>query len=143
MCKIIDDFIKSAEHNEGYGYFEGNLIAVRYAKTIGRNGRKGRNQKRKYKRYGTIPTAFFNYLKAIGAIKREKFIPEKYRTLDMLLDLLSETVNQNTLHSSEAKILRTEILKDQYPEPKKTIGSAQHIWKKLETDGKLFGLKSY
>ena len=136
MCKVIYDFIKSAEQKKGYGYFKGDINATGYSKSI-------RNQKNKFKRYGIVPASFLNYLEQLGAIKREKFIPEKYRTLDMLLDLLSETVNQNTLHSSEAKILRTEILKDRYPEPKKTIGSAQHIWKKLETDGKLFGLKSY
>jgi hypothetical protein len=75
-------------------------------------------------------------------IKREKFIPEKNRTVGTLLDLLSETANQNTKRSSEAEIFRTEVLKDIHPELKKAMGSAQHIWKKLETDGKMFGLKS-
>ena len=28
MCKIVSDFIKCAEHNEGYGYFEGNMKAI-------------------------------------------------------------------------------------------------------------------
>ena len=136
MCKIIDDFIQSANRMNGSGYFTGNLKAIQYAQTV------SLNQKRKYQRYQIIPASFLNYLEQLGAIKREKFIPEKFRTLGWLLDLLSKTANQNTLHSSEAEILRNEILKDLHPELKKAMGSAQHLWKKLETDGKMFGLKS-
>jgi hypothetical protein len=136
MCKIIDDFIQSANRMNGFGYFEGDLIAFSFAQSI------SKNQKRKYQRYQIIPASFFNYLEKIGAIKREKFIPDKNRTLGWLLDLLSETANQNTKRSSEAEMLRTEILKDLHPELKKAMGSAQHIWKKLESDGKVFGLKS-
>ena len=53
MSKIITDFLKCAGHSNGFGYFEGNELAVSYAKTI------SSNQRRKYERYGTIPTALF------------------------------------------------------------------------------------
>ena len=136
MCKIVSDFIKSANRMNGFGYFEGDMNAVHFAQLI------SRTQKRKYKRYGIIPAALLNYLEKSELIKRQKFIPEKNRTVGLLLDLLSETTNKETKQRSEAEILRTEILKDLHPELKKAMGSAQHIWKKLETDGKMFGLKS-
>jgi len=136
MCKIIYDFIKCAEHDEGYGYFEGNMKAISYAQTI------SRSQKRKYKRYDIIPAALLNYLEKSELIKRQISMPDKNKTVGMLLDLLSETANQNTERSSEAEFLRNEILSDLHPELKKAFGSAQHIWTKLEANGKMFGLKS-
>ena len=136
MCKIVYDFIKSSDRSDGFGYFADNETAVIFAKTI------SRSQKRKHKRHDIIPAALLNYLEKSELIKRQKFIPEKNRTVGLLLDLLSETTNKETKQRSEAEILRTEILKDLHPELKKAMGSAQHIWKKLETDGKMFGLKS-
>ena len=136
MCRIISDFIVSADKMDGFGYFEGDITAIHYAQSI------SLSQKRKYKRYGIIPAALLNYLEKSELIKRERYLPEKYRTVGMLLDLLSETANQNTERSLEAEILRTEIQKGLHPELKRAMGSAQHIWKKLETDGKMFGLKS-
>ena len=75
MCKVVYDFIKSADRGNGFGYFADNETAVLFAKAI------SRSQKRKYNRYGIIPAAFFNYLEEIEAIKREEFIPEKFRTV--------------------------------------------------------------
>lgn len=124
MCKIVSDFIKSANRMNGFGYFEGDMNAVRSAQSI------SRIQKRKYKRYGIIPAAFFNYLEQIGAIKREQFVPEKYRTIDLLLDLLWETPKRNQKDRSEGECLRVEILKDLIPWMRNKLGTAEHIWNK-------------
>lgn len=126
MCKIIYDFVQSAEQNEGYGYFEGNMNAVRSAQSI------SRTQMRKFKRYGIIPAAFFNHLEQIGAIKREKFIPEKYRTIELLLDLLWETPKRNQRDRSEGECLRVAILKDLIPWLSNKMGTAEHVWRKGE-----------
>ena len=74
-----------------------------------------RSQIRKFKRYGVIPANFIRYLKNIGAIEREKFVPEKYRTVYWLLDLLWETPNRNKADRSEGECIRVEILKDMMP----------------------------
>ena len=126
MCRIVSDFIKSAANLNGYGYFEGNLNAAKYAVTI------SRSQKRKYKRYGIIPAAFFNYLESIDAIRREKFIPEKNRTVNHLLDLLYVTPNRNQEERSEGECLRVEILKDVMPWLRNKLGTAEHMWKRAE-----------
>ena len=126
MCKIIYDFIQGAEQNEGYGYFEGDMNAAHYAQSI------SRTQKRKYKRYGIIPAAFFNYLEKTGAIKRKQFIPEKNRTIDLLLDLLWETPKRNQRDRTEGECLRVEILKDLMPWLRNKLGTAEHIWRKGE-----------
>jgi len=126
MSKIVSDFIESGNCIFGYGYFEGDKNVARYAAKV------SRSQKRKYKRYGIIPAAFFNYLKNIEAIKQEKFIPEKFRTIELLLDLLWSTPNRNQRKRSEGECLRVEILKEMMPWLKNKLGTAEHVWRKGE-----------
>jgi len=126
MCKVIFDFIKSGNRLDGFGHFTGNLKAIGYAQTV------SRSQRRKYKRYGIIPAAFFSYLEKTGAIKREKFIPEKCRTIDLLLDLLWETPKRNQRDRSEGECLRVAILKDLMPWLSNKMGTAEHVWRKGE-----------
>ena len=126
MCRIISDFIKSGDCLFGYGYFEGDLNAVRYAEKV------SRSQKRKYKRYGIIPAAFFDYSESIEAIKRDKFIPEEYRKVELLLDLLWVSPNRNQPDRSEGECLRVEILKDLMPWLRNKLGTAEHIWTKAQ-----------
>ena len=124
MCKVVYDFIKSADRGNGFGYFADNETAVLFAKAI------SRSQKRKYNRYGIIPAAFFNYLEEIKAIKREEFIPEKFRTDDYLLDQLYYTPHRNKKKRSEGECLRVEILKEKYPMLRKSMGSSEHLYQK-------------
>lgn len=126
MCRIVLDFIKSADCRDGFGYFASNLIAIRYAQTL------SRSQKRKYNRYGIIPIAFFNYLEKVEVIKLEKFIPEKHRTVFLLLDLLWETRKRSQLDSSEGECIRVEILLELMPWLRKSLGTAEHMWEKLQ-----------
>jgi len=124
MCKIVDDFIKSADRSDGFEYFAENTIAVKFAKTI------SLSQKRKYNRYGIIPAAFFNYLEEIKAIKRDKFMPEKLRTDEYLLDLLYNTPYRNKKKRSEGECLRVEILKEKLPMLRRSMGSSEHLYQK-------------
>jgi hypothetical protein len=131
LSKIIVDFINSAKTNNGLGYFEGNRTAIKYAQNI------SKSQKRRYLRYGIIPMAFFDFLKAVAAIEPPKHIPIKKRNLDDLLDMLWLTPVRNRTDRSEGECLRVAILKEQFPELKKSFGSAEFIWKQLENYKKM------
>jgi hypothetical protein len=120
MCRIIEDFIN------GCGYFEGDENVMRYTQAV------SRSQVRKFKRYGIVPAAFFQYLEETKAISAYKYIPEKYRTLYLLLDLLWVTPKRNNPKRSEGEILRVEILKDLMPWIENSLGSAQHLYIKGE-----------
>lgn len=115
MCNLIHEFIKSGNGNGGYGYFAGDKTAVSFSEKI------SRSQIRKFKRYGVIPANFIRYLENIGAIERKKFVPEKYRTVYWLLDLLWETPNRNKADRSEGECIRVEILKDMAIKLKKAM----------------------
>jgi len=136
MCKLVFQFIKSGNGNGGFGFFAGNKTAVIFSEKM------SRSQIRKFKRHGIIPANFLCYLEYIGVIERKKFVPEKYRTVYWLLDLLWETPKRNQAKRSEGECIRVEILKDMFPElrKKKRMGSAQHFWPKIEQNGKLYGL---
>jgi len=62
--KIIDDFVNSHAGQDGFGYFEEDLEAITYAKKM------GRNQERRWRRYGIVPKALIemmtNYLACGG-----------------------------------------------------------------------------
>ena len=67
MSNPVDDFVASFKTVYGEGFFEGNLTAVHYAQTM------SKSQRRKYRRYGTIPKAFFDYLKNALGVDRKQF----------------------------------------------------------------------
>ena len=135
MSKIISDFVKCAGHSNGFGYFEGDELASSYARFI------SSNQRRKFERYGTIPRALFNYLKHINAIQSNVYVPEESRTVKALLDLLAETPTNKGHQCSEGEALRVALLIGMMPWIERSLGSAQYIWRVLETGGKLYGLK--
>ena len=137
MSKIIADFLKCAGHRNGFGFFEGNERAALFAKTI------SISQRRKYVRYGTIPIALFQYLISINAIQCNVYVPENERTISVLLDLLWEISTSNGHEFSEGEALRVALLTETMPWLERSLGSSQHIWKVLEKNGKLFGLKRY
>ena len=126
MCKLVNEFIKSGSGNGGYGYFSGDKTAVSFAEKI------SRSQIIKFKRYGIIPANFLRYLENTGAIERKKFVPEKYRTISWLLDLLWETPNRNKADRSEGECIRVEILKDMMPWLRNKMGTAEHVWRAAE-----------
>ena len=70
----IDDFVNSFNTINGHGFFEDNLRAVQYAH------RMSKSQRKKYHKYGVIPSEFFAYLKEILGVKRKNNM--NYRKLD-------------------------------------------------------------
>ena len=126
MCKLIHEFIMSGNGNGGYGFFAGDKTAVSFSEKI------SRSQIRKFKRHGVIPASFLSYLENIGAIERKKFVPEKYRTVYWLLDLLWETPNRNMADRSDGECIRVEILKDMMPWIRNKMGTAEHVWRTAE-----------
>lgn len=135
MCKLVYQFIRSGNGNGGYGYFVSDKIAIRFAEKI------SRSQIRKFKRHGIIPANFLRYLENIGAIERNKFVPERHRTVYWLLDLLWEAPNRNNADRSEGECMRVEILKDMMPWFRKSMGPSQHIWDSFKRKGQLHGLE--
>ena len=124
MCKVVSDFIKSSETRDGYGCFEGKVIALCFAQKI------GKNQKKQFCRYGVIPKAFYGYLQKVGVIKKQTRIPKEERTVDCLLDLLWNGTCRNGKSRLEAEWLRWAILREKYPMLRKSFGDAEHIWKR-------------
>ena len=135
MSRIIDNFIDCAMRGCGVGYFQNDPLALTYARTV------GVNQRRKYRKYGTVPAAFITYLKAIKAVQSDAWLPERQRTVHALLDLLSDAPNRQPGVYSEGEALRDALLLEMFPELKKAMGSAQQVWHALERDGKMYGLK--
>ena len=126
MCKLVREFIKSRNSSNGFGFFAGDKVAVKFAEKV------SLSQRRKFKRRGIIPAALLNYLEKIEAIKRDKFIPEEERTVDWLLDLLWETPKRNQVNPSMGEIIRVEILKDLMPWLSNKMGTMEHVWRKGE-----------
>lgn len=136
MSRIIEDFIKSAKHGYGIGYFEGNELVVAFL----RDRDIGTNQQRKFKRRKIIPTAFIAYLKLIEAIQPDACLPKHKRTVHYLLDLLSAGPNRLPGVYSEGEALRDAFLLEIFPELRNKMGSSQQLWHKIENDGTLHGL---
>ena len=138
MSNPVDDFVASFRTRYGEGFFEGNLRAVHYAQTM------SKSQRRKYRKYGTIPKAFFDYLKnALGVerkmhlppstrIKEGKSVPVEKDPKGELLELLWSSPYKDGDSSCEGEILRFKILMDEFPMLRNTQASEQNIWKRLE-----------
>ncbi|RJR43999.1 MAG: hypothetical protein C4576_13845 [Desulfobacteraceae bacterium] len=127
MSKIIGDFVKSAD-GAGYGVFEGDEVAARHAKTM------GKCQRRNWERHNVVPAAFLNYLVGVGAIEK-CFIPEPERTVWKVLELLYDSPARNRGGESIGEVVRTALEKDLLP--KVLLGSSEYIW----DHAKVFGVK--
>ncbi len=128
MCKLINDFIKSSDADFGYGYFEEDHIAVRFAQSL------SKSQKRQYCRYGIIPRSFMGYLKSIKVIPFEFRSPKKGCDIYFLLELLWEGPYEDNKARSAGSFFRSEILKDVCPMLKRSFGTADNIWKRIERE---------
>ena len=134
MCKLISDFIKSSDTGFGFGHFEGDHTAIRFAQSM------SKSQKRQYRRYGVIPTSFIGYLKIMRVIPFEAHLPKTGHDIHSLLELLWEGPYENKTARSAGSYLRSEILKDMYPMLKKSFGTAENIWQRIKRD-KITGRK--
>lgn len=127
MSKIIDDFIKSRKTG-GHGFFEGDEAAGRHSKAV------TFSQWREWKRYGVVPSAFLEYLEAVGAITKP-FIMKRERTVWKVLDMLHDPPVQNGGTPSKGEVILTALAKELLP--RSLIGSSEWIWDHT----KVFGAK--
>lgn len=133
MSKIIDDFIKSANTECGYGFFEFEKLdsnnsvqdVVDYALKI------SKSQARQYKRYKIVPIAFISYLKSLEVIPENLEIQKDKRTIEGLADLLFQIPYKNKVACGLGDHLREQILKDLIPDMKVMFGSGESIWRTL------------
>jgi hypothetical protein len=131
MCKIIDDFERSGDIGQGVGFWESNTKAVVFAQTI------TRSQRKKLRRWGIIPHPFFLFLESINAIPKIPYVPERQRTVSLLLDLLWLTPQRNGSSASEGEILRIELLKELALLPSGSTASAQQTYIRLDLYGSI------
>ena len=129
MCRVVNDFVLSGVQGMGFGYFENVDDVAKYSEKV------SRSQRRKWERHGIIPSAFWLYLREKRLIDPDRFIPEKHRTVNVLLDLLWFTPKRNQARRSEGEVLRLEMLKEMLPGVMIQTGSAQHLFIKAELYG--------
>ena len=137
MSNPIDDFINSAKTSHGCGFFEGNAKAVRYANRV------SKSQRKKYHKYGVIPSALFDYLKEILGVRRKnnltymtrieegKSVPVKKDPTGELFELLRSTSYKDEESRSEGSILSREILLYDFPMLRRSQPSEQHLWDRM------------
>lgn len=133
MSKIINDFIKSANTESGYGFFKfekldsnnSNQDVVDYAMKL------STSQVRQYNRYKTVPAAFISYLKSLEIIPEDLEMQKGKRTITDLTDLLFKIPYKNEITCGLGDHIREQILKDLYPDMKNMFGSGENHWRAL------------
>ena len=117
--KVFVDFGK------GEGVFEGDPEAWEISRKM------SKNQKRKLKRHGIVPSCFFQYLARIDVIKQTD-IPNKPMTIGDLLKGLRFYRYASEGARSMGEYLYREIIKGEIPWLAKSFGQGDYIWKQLE-----------
>lgn len=120
LLKLVADFVESAVHPKGYGYFEGNYEAINLAKSL------SEQQKKKFKRYGTIPSAFFIWMREAGIVLSTMPIPKGGTTAEELM-----------------KILERNFIGDEQLQSKREFEERERIQQKCDLRGKNFGLQDH
>jgi hypothetical protein len=137
MSNPIQDFVESSKTVHGCGFFEGDLEAVRLSQTM------TRSQKNKYRKYGTVPKALYDYLKEVlgverirpqttRCIKNGKSVAMKKDPTGVLLETLWNTRYKDETCRNEGRLLHDEILLHDFPELRKQRASSQNVWKRIE-----------
>jgi len=123
LFKIVEDFVESAFHPNGFGFFEGNLMAVHIARGL------SRQQIKKYRRYGIIPTAFFIWLKEVRLVNPGMPIPRgglKREELDQFWS--RHFIGKEQLRSKRETKERNRIQNICAPELNKAFALQDHVW---------------
>jgi len=105
--KIVDDFVVCAKSKDGFGYFEGDSLAITIAGTM------GKNQTRNYDRRGIVPPAFFKYIEelVLYPANKNRFINLDKKIVFALSDFLWEFPYKDLASRSNGDYLRLQILK--------------------------------
>ncbi|MGA2402512.1 MAG: hypothetical protein ABSG91_12540 [Syntrophobacteraceae bacterium] len=132
MPKILKDFIRSGKSAQGAGFFADDEVAVKISRTI------GRNQIRRFQRYGEVPTGFFRYVKERGIVPSSIDASKKAigRSVDDLLNFLWNCPQRDEKSRDAADYIRKHILLSIHPELRKSFTGQDGVWEHLENAGK-------
>ena len=129
MNRIIKDFIYA---DKGGSFFEGDQKAAEIAGLLSKNAR------RKVRKYGIVPAAFYEYLRQAGIISKDTKIPRCSTSLGELLDFLRWYPYKTEQAKSAGEYLFREIIKSDLPFLSKAFGQGDHNWIKLD----FFGIRN-
>jgi hypothetical protein len=126
MSKLINDFMNADKKGRAYAFFDGDQKAVEIS------GRMSKAQRRKFKRYGMIPSAFYAYLRETAIINKDARIPNGGISVGELLDFLRWYPYETDQARSAGEYLFREIIKGDVPFLSNAFAQGDHIWKKGE-----------
>lgn len=132
MNRIISDFIYADRKRSSCAFFEGDQKAAEIA------GRMSKNAKRKAKKYGLVPLAFYEYLGEAGIIDKDIKVLKCGTSLGELLDFLRWYPYKTEQAKSAGEYLFREIIKSDLPFLSKAFAQGDHNWFKLE----FFGIRN-
>jgi len=127
MDRIVDDFMKSAS-GTGCGFFMGKGKAVRIARGM------TKMQKKKYSRYGIVPSAFLVCLREMGMIRADTPIPCGGASIKIMSEIINKyRFSNEQLRHLEDFLKRLRIIKKCKPEISNSHFACQNtIWQNLE-----------
>jgi hypothetical protein len=128
MCNILRDFMRSRNTSNGFGYFEGDPMAVKHASSMSKNQIRGST------RYQTVTRAFYAYLKEAGVVPQyvDTSSAATGRTVLDLSSFLRRCPYENGGQRDVAEHIRRLILTSLFPELKKSFAMGDGVWGRLE-----------
>jgi len=126
MNAVLNDFVESWKNRRCEAFFEGDQKAAEIS------GRMSKNQRRKFKRYNIVPSAFYAYLQEIGVIEEEQRIPRGGTSLGDLLDFLRWYPYRTEQARSTGQSLFRGLIEADIPFVKNAFASGDFVWEKME-----------
>jgi hypothetical protein len=123
---LVADFVRSRETTNGYGFWEG--IPAASERAVGLSKR----QKRRYQRYGVVPSDFFDFLEDLGFRITGTYARVSGCTEDDLPEVLAEHLTCKTREASEVAeyLVETAVFRN-HPELRKCNKLVMR-WKKRD-----------
>jgi hypothetical protein len=126
MSRLINDFMNADQKTQSYAFFDGDQNAAEIS------SRMSKAQRRKYHRYGTVPSAFYVYLRESAIINKDAKIPKGGSSVGDLLDFLRWYPYETDQARSAGEYLFREIIKGDVPFLSKAFALGDHVWEKGE-----------
>jgi len=121
MSKFLDDFISVGQKGSPWSRFDGDMKAVEIS------ARMSKNQRRMFKRYGTVPADFYIWLRESGIIRKDKPIPQGCSTTEQLLDFLRWYPYETDQARSDGEYIFRQIIQDGTGLPNSAFGLGDHM----------------
>jgi hypothetical protein len=126
MSRLINDFMNADKKGRAFAFFEGDQKAAEIS------ARMSKAQRRKFKRYGTVPSAFYVYLRESAIINKDAGFPSGGTSVGNLLDFLRWYPYETDQARSAGQYLFREIIKGDVPFLSKSFALGDHVWEKGE-----------